>query len=206
MMISRTDSTIFILITLIFHLIFIKGQHNQNAKCDDTVVNMHMLQCYKNNIDEKLDVTSPENAYFMDGNLLCQAYNKSSSYRQCLYSIFDPNDVCSFILFPYSYQYSKIYWKLIMSACTVENNNNCSPSRINQQVLNKCHYSFDDKFPTKCKEFLRSIKCLERYEMELIPSTYGSNCSRNKASYYYYGDLAARIQLAMNICENNLTF
>ncbi|CAF3183960.1 unnamed protein product, partial [Rotaria sp. Silwood2] len=54
--------------------------------------------------------------------------------------------------------------------------------------------------------FLRSLICLERYEMELIPSTYGSVCSRNKAYYYYYGDVAARLQLAINICEINFTF
>ncbi|CAF1109737.1 unnamed protein product [Rotaria sordida] len=94
-----------------------------------------------------------------------------------------------------------------MSACFVENNNNCSPSRTNQQVINKCYCSFDEKFPTKCKEFLRSLKCLKRHEIELIPSTYGSLCSRNKAYYYYYyGDVAACLQLAINICEFNLTF
>ncbi len=53
------------------------------------------------------------------------------------------------------------------------------------------------------REFLRSIKCLERYEMDLIPSTYGTTCSRNKAFYYYYGDLTARLQLAINICETS---
>ncbi|CAF1379513.1 unnamed protein product, partial [Rotaria sordida] len=181
-------------------------QYSQNAKCDDQLVNMHMLECYQKNIDQNIDITSPENDYFIDGNLLCQAYNKSSSYRKCLYSIFARHNVCSFERFPYSYEYSKIYWKLVMSTCLVENNNNCSPSRINQQVINKCHYSFDEKFPTKCKEFLRSLKCLERHEMELIPSTYGSVCSRNKGYYYYYGDVAARLQLAINICEFNLTF
>ncbi len=31
-----------------------------------------MLKCYKENIDSKIDATSVENAYFMDGNLLCQ--------------------------------------------------------------------------------------------------------------------------------------
>ncbi|CAF1626147.1 unnamed protein product, partial [Rotaria sp. Silwood1] len=181
-------------------------QYNQYAKCDDQLVNMHMLKCYKNNIDETIDTTSPDYAYFMDGNILCKAYNKSSTYRRCLYSIFGRYDLCSFERYPYTYEYSKIYWKLIMSSCAVENNNNCYPSPINQQVINKCHYSFDEKFPTKCKEFLRSLKCLERYEMELIPSTYGSVCSRNKAYYYYYGDIAARLQLAINICEFNLTF
>jgi hypothetical protein len=42
---------------------------------------------------------------------------------------------------------------------------------------------------------------MDQYEMELIPLTYGSSCSRNKAYYYYYGDLAARLQLAVNVCE-----
>ncbi|CAF1456456.1 unnamed protein product, partial [Rotaria sordida] len=132
-------------------------QYSQNAKCDDQLVNMHMLECYQKNIDQNIDITSPENDYFIDGNLLCQAYNKSSSYRKCLYSIFARHNVCSFERFPYS-------------------------------------------------EFLRSLKCLERHEMELIPSTYGSVCSRNKGYYYYYGDVAARLQLAINICEFNLTF
>lgn len=31
-----------------------------------------MLQCYKEHIDETTDTTSPENAYFMDGQILCQ--------------------------------------------------------------------------------------------------------------------------------------
>ena len=26
----------------------------------------------------------------------------------------------------------------------------CHPSRLSQQSLIKCHYSFDDKFPTQC--------------------------------------------------------
>lgn len=42
---------------------------------------------------------------------------------------------------------------------------------------------------------------MEKHETELIPLTYGSECSRNKAYYYYYGDLAARLQLAINVCE-----
>jgi hypothetical protein len=42
---------------------------------------------------------------------------------------------------------------------------------------------------------------MEEHEMQLIPLTYGSPCSRNKAYYYYYGDLAARLQLAVNVCE-----
>ncbi|CAM2727460.1 unnamed protein product [Rotaria socialis] len=171
--------------------------HNKiNEKCDDNTVNMHMLECYKNYIDDTIDLTSPENAYYMEGSLLCQAYNKSSSYRQCLYSIFDVDQICSLEHFPFSYEYSKIYWKLVMSS-----SDHCHPSRLSQQVLMKCHYSFDDKYPTKCTEFLRSVKCMEEHEMELIPLTYGSECSRNKAFYYYYGDLAARLQLSINICE-----
>ncbi len=50
-----------------------------------------------------------------------RAYNKSSSYRKCLYSIFGRNEVCSLKKYPYSYFYSKIYWKLVMSSCLVEN-------------------------------------------------------------------------------------
>ncbi|CAF3443479.1 unnamed protein product, partial [Rotaria sp. Silwood2] len=132
-------------------------QHSQYRKWYDQLMNMHMLKCYKNNINQTVDTISPEYAYYMDGNLLCKVYNESSSYRRCLYSIFGRNNVCSFEQFPYT-------------------------------------------------EFLRSLICLERYEMELIPSTYGSVCSRNKAYYYYYGDVAARLQLAINICEINFTF
>ncbi len=33
---------------------------------------MHMLQCYKEHIDDTIDVTSPENAYYMEGSLLCE--------------------------------------------------------------------------------------------------------------------------------------
>jgi hypothetical protein len=97
---------------------------------------MHMLQCYKEHIDDTIDATSPENAYYMEGSLLCQfafiikikiyflflffrAYNTSSSYRQCLYSIFAVDQICSLDRFPFSYEYSKIYWKLVMSSCSV---------------------------------------------------------------------------------------
>ena len=51
------------------------------------------------------------------------------------------------------------------------------------------------------REFLHSVQCMEKHEMELIPLTYGSECSRNKAFYYYYGDLAARLQLDVNVWE-----
>jgi hypothetical protein len=101
-------------------------------------MNIHMLKCYKDNIDQKTDVTTAENAYFMDGSLLCQfvkleyffskeflfdlsAYNTSASYRKCLNSIFARDQICSFDRYPYSYQYSKIFWKLVMSSCAVEN-------------------------------------------------------------------------------------
>lgn len=103
---------------------------------------MHMLQCYKEYIDQMVDVTSPENAFYMEGSLLCQfvvilffdllyrrdfrlsrAYNQSSLYRQCLYSIFDVNQICSADRFPFSYEYSKIYWKLVMSSCAVTQSN-----------------------------------------------------------------------------------
>ncbi|CAF1094546.1 unnamed protein product [Rotaria sordida] len=198
---GSTTINIFIFLSLILNIILTNGQHRTNEKCDENTVNMHMLQCYKQYIDDQFDLTSPENAYFMEGSLLCQAYNKSSSYRQCLYSIFDVDEICSRDHYPYSYEYSKIYWKLVISSCQVSKNGNCHPSRLSQQILSKCHYSFDDKYPTKCTEFLRSVKCMEQHEVDLIPSTYGSQCSTNKAFYYYYGDLAARLQLAINICE-----
>jgi len=69
--------------------------------------------------------------------------------------------------------------------------------------LSKCHYSFDDKYPTRCKEFLNSVRCMGNHENEIIPRHYGSFCSRNKAYYYYFGDLAARLQLAVNVCEQD---
>jgi hypothetical protein len=50
----------------------IVGQNTQSAKCDDQLVNMHMLECYKQNIDQTIDSNLVENAYFMDGSLLCQ--------------------------------------------------------------------------------------------------------------------------------------
>lgn len=53
--------------------------------------------------------------------LFLRAYNKSSSYRKCLYSIFGRNEICSLEEYPYSYEYSKIYWKLVLSSCLVEN-------------------------------------------------------------------------------------
>ncbi len=34
---------------------------------------MHMLQCYKEYIDDTIDVTSPENAYYMEGAVLCES-------------------------------------------------------------------------------------------------------------------------------------
>lgn len=52
---------------------FVIGQHSVNGKCDENTVNMHMLQCYKEHIDDTIDVTSPENAYYMEGALLCQS-------------------------------------------------------------------------------------------------------------------------------------
>ena len=54
------------------------------------------------------------------------------------------------------------------------------------------------------REFLQSVKCMEEHENQLIPSHHGSSCSRNKAFYYYYGDLAARLQLSINVCEYEL--
>ena len=53
------------------------------------------------------------------------------------------------------------------------------------------------------REFYRSVKCLDRHEMDLIPVNLQSKCSRKKAFYYYYGDLAVRLQLAINVCEEN---
>ncbi|CAF2015692.1 unnamed protein product [Rotaria magnacalcarata] len=200
-MICGRSINILLFIALILNFVVANGHNKINEKCDDNTVNMHMLECYKKYIDDTIDLTSPENAYYMEGSLLCQAYNKSASYRQCLYSIFDVDQICSLEHFPFSYEYSKIYWKLVMSSCNVPKTDHCHPSRLSQQVLMKCHYSFDDKYPTKCTEFLRSVKCMEEHEMELIPLTHGFECSRNKAFYYYYGDLAARLQLSINICE-----
>jgi hypothetical protein len=51
------------------------------------------------------------------------------------------------------------------------------------------------------RQFLRSVKCLEKHLIDLIPSKYGSTCSIDQAYYYFYGDLAARLQLAINLCE-----
>ncbi|UJR29773.1 hypothetical protein I4U23_017320 [Adineta vaga] len=200
-MIYGVGFNILFFLTSILTLVLANGQNSLNVKCDEDTINMHMLQCYKEFIDGTIDVTSPENAYYMEGALLCQAYNKSSPYRRCLYSIFEPDEVCSADRFPFSYEYSKIYWKLVMSSCGVTTGGSCHPSRLSQQALIKCHYSFDDKYPTKCREFLNSVQCMEKHEMDLIPLTYGSECSRNKAFYYYYGDLAARLQLAVNVCE-----
>jgi len=53
--------------------------------------------------------------------IIIRAYNKSSSYRKCLFSIFGRNEICSLEKYPYSYEYSKIYWKLVLSSCIVEN-------------------------------------------------------------------------------------
>lgn len=50
------------------------------------------------------------------------------------------------------------------------------------------------------------MKCLERHENELIPSTFGSTCSRNQGYYYFYEDPAARRQLSINICEQNYCY
>ncbi|UJR17909.1 hypothetical protein I4U23_004808 [Adineta vaga] len=203
MMSSPINTNTFILITLIINLIFINGQHVSNTKCDENLVNMHMLECYKKHIDNKIDTSSVENAYFMEGSNLCQAYNQSSPYRKCLFSIFGRNEICSYERYQYSYQYFKIYWKLILTSCLIENNEQCSPSHLSEKIINKCHYSFDERFPTKCKDFLRSMKCLERHEHDLIPSTFGTKCSRNQGFYYFFGDLAARLQLSINICEKN---
>jgi len=38
----------------------------------------------------------------------------------------------------------------------------CVPSRLSQHVINKCHYSFDQTFPSKCKWvslFIEQTKC-----------------------------------------------
>ena len=69
----------------------------------------------------------------------------------------------------------------------------------------------DDTFPSppicsrndSSREFYRSVKCLDQHEMDLIPVNFQSKCSRKKAFYYYYGDLAVRLQLAINVCEEN---
>jgi hypothetical protein len=43
-----------------------------NAKCDETLLNKHMVQCYKHHIDKNIDLRSDELDYFMDGSNLCQ--------------------------------------------------------------------------------------------------------------------------------------
>lgn len=48
------------------------GKTILNEKCDENTVNLHMLRCYQEHIDSNIDVTSPENAYYMEGSLLCQ--------------------------------------------------------------------------------------------------------------------------------------
>lgn len=70
-------------------------------------------------------------------SFIIRAYNKSSSYRKCLYSIFGRHDVCSFERFPYSYEYSKVYWKLVMSSCIVE-----SSKFITSYIFNKIKILF----------------------------------------------------------------
>ncbi|CAF3836475.1 unnamed protein product, partial [Adineta steineri] len=181
-------------------------QYLGKSKCDETLVNLHMFECYKKVIDPTIDITTEENQYFMDGSNLCQAYNRSLSYRKCLYSIFARNKVCSFDQHQYSYESFKIYWKLIINSCAVENDNDdCLPSNLNKEIINKCHYSSNYNFPIQCREFLRSVKCIERHEKELIPSTYESKCSRNKAYYNLYENLSTHFQSAINICEMNLT-
>lgn len=121
-----------------------------------------------------------------------------------------------------TYFYGKIFWKLAVSSCSIADDEECSPSPLRKSIINKCHYSFDQYYPTKCKSvlsfhrelfllfffrrrFLNSLKCLEENEEELIPRRFQSECARKKAYYYYYGDVAARLQLAINICEQNST-
>ncbi len=72
---------------------------------------------------------------------ICRAYNRSSSYRQCLYSIFDIDEICSADRFPLSYEYSKIYWKLVMSSCGVTNSKILSiKTFLLIQYINKCRW------------------------------------------------------------------
>ena len=85
--------------------------------------------------------------YFFFGRI----YEENIDYRQCFYSIFNPNEICSYEQYPFTYQYGKIYWKLVLSSCKTENNEKCSPSPLSKHIINKCHYSFDQYFPTKCK-------------------------------------------------------
>ena len=99
---------------------------------------------------------------------LRRAFNGSLLFRQCFYSIFTDKSVCDKEIYPFSYEYSKIFWKLVMSSCAVNHRKSpsslslsssllflvkesCQPSHLSQQTLLKCHYSFDDKYPTRCR-------------------------------------------------------
>lgn len=46
-----------------------------------------------------------------------RAYNSSVSYRQCLSSIYESNGKCPSHKYPFTYEYFKTYWKLILSSC-----------------------------------------------------------------------------------------
>ncbi|CAF1559248.1 unnamed protein product, partial [Didymodactylos carnosus] len=165
-------------------------------QCDENLVNTHLIECYKENIDDAFDITTIDSSY-IEESLLCKAYNNSEIYRQCVYGLFASNKPCSYQQYPFSFEYMKIYWKMIMSSCSIEDHQDCDPVRLNHQVLERCLYSFDDLFPTHCKEFLRSTKCLNRYDLV----QHGSLCSRNKATNYFYTDLAQRFQTAITLCE-----
>jgi len=67
----------------------------------------------------------------------------------------------------------------------------CSSNKQNVSVF----FSFSS-------EFLRSLKCLEKYEDKLVLSAIDERCSKEKAYYYFYGDLIMRLQLSINICES----
>jgi len=174
-------------------------------QCDENTINKHMSECYHDNIDDKIDMTAFESSY-MEGTLLCKAYNTSQSYRKCVFSLFENGKTCSYRQYPFSFEYMRIYWKLILSSCmsTKEQEqqaqHDCYPARLNLHTLERCSFSFEDAFPTRCKEFLRSTKCLHRHEIDLVQSS-SSLCSKNLALYYFYNDLAARFQLAINVCE-----
>jgi len=178
-------------------------QHH--LQCDENTINKHMTKCYRENIDDKIEMTAFDSSY-MEGSLLCKAYNTSQSYRKCIFSLFENGKTCSYRQYPFSFEYMRIYWKLILSSCTTFNEqeqepqHDCYPARLNLHTLERCSFSFDEAFPTRCKEFLRSTKCLHRHEIDLTESS-SSSCSKNLALYYFYNDLAARFQLAINVCE-----
>ena len=46
---------------------------DSSSQCNENTVNDHFLQCYKEIIDETVEVASDENEFYVDGALLCQS-------------------------------------------------------------------------------------------------------------------------------------